>query len=78
MKTIVYNLQHENWEDDGGDHDPVILEIEDSEYEEIVMAGVLESDTPLFEKLSAARRDDAQSVTFPIQVDDVMTIWFTY
>jgi hypothetical protein len=73
MKTVAMNLQHENWEDDGGAHDVFVVQLEDDEFEELKNIEILDSESELYEKLHSR-----QVFTFPLTIDAVMTVWYKY
>jgi hypothetical protein len=83
MKTIVVSLQHENWEDDGGDHDPFVTQIDDNDYSALVESDILkiydddgnDSDhATLIERLRAGKCEPF----YPLRIDNVFTIWYEY
>lgn len=68
------NLQHENWEDSGGAHDVFVVELEDDELVELESLSILESESPLFEKINKHRK----SVLYPLTVDAILSVWYSY
>lgn len=74
MKTIVLTLQHENWEDDGGAHDAFIIELQDEYYEELKKVSVLDRESELYAAIDSANILN----NFPITVDDVLNVWYSY
>ena len=77
MKTIVFNVQHENWEDDGGEHDVQIKQVDDALFAELENAkGSLVMDESPMTELEKA--PDLSVTTWPLQVDAVFTFWYSY
>lgn len=79
-KTIAMNLQHENWEDDGGDHDVFVVTISNEDYETLKALesdGLLSDESDLYERLTSALYSD-EPVSFPVTIDDALTIWYCY
>ena len=84
-KTYVVTFQHENWEDDGGDHDAFIVVVPESigkrleEVELLPMSCVeddedrAEPDADLVEALTTYRMPAPYSL--PIFIDGVLNIW---
>jgi hypothetical protein len=83
MKTIVVTLQHENWEDDGGEHDPFVTSVNDYDYKALMECNTLkmsddEGDDSDEAKLIERLREGAFEPVYPLQVDNVFTIWYEY
>lgn len=74
MKTLVISLQEQNWEDDGGDHDPFITQLNDADYAELQKGEVLSSESTLVETL----RKNTIVEVFPMTIDAVETVWISY
>jgi hypothetical protein len=83
MKTIVVTLQHENWEDDGGDHDPFVTSVNDRDYKALVGCDTLkmyddEGDDSDHATLVNRLREGAFDPVYPLRIDNVFTIWYEY
>ena len=76
-KTVVIVMQEQNWEDDGGSHDPFVVTISDEDYEELRAVSMLErsgAHEELYERMNAGMIDP----TYPLQIDDVLNIWYEF
>jgi mannitol/fructose-specific phosphotransferase system IIA component len=76
-KTVVIVMQEQNWEDDGGSHDPFVVTISDEDYEELRAVDMLErsgAHEELYERMNAGMIDP----TYPLQIDDVLNIWYEF
>lgn len=91
MKTYVCSLQQENWDDDGGDHDPFIIQVTDEEGAKLEAAHAV-ADCRLIRYVDMADPDDAahpyaeESLiilqnevatpwVFPMEIDGVLNFW---
>ena len=86
MKTYVVVMQDENWQDDGGDHDPFVVQISDPE-----IAARLEQQPTIPNWIDPADPDDMSrpnadltlalekgkltEITYPLQIDGVLNFW---
>lgn len=78
MKTVVITLQHENWEDDGGDHDAFVAQISEDDYNLLIEKDTLYKsgdDSELYERILESVVSDPQ---FPMQIDNVLNVWYFY
>lgn len=78
MKTVVIGMQEQNWEDDAGAHDPFITTISDEDYQEIQNIEIMEcsgAHEDLYNRIEAGVVSDP---TFPMQIDDVLMIWYEF
>jgi hypothetical protein len=73
MHFIAVSLQEENWEDDGGDHDPFVTTVTTAELGQIQAGGTLKEGDPLIKKLRAAT-----PVQLPVQIEWIGTVWTKY
>ena len=76
-KTVVIVMQEQNWEDDGGSHNPFVVTISDEDYEELRKVELLEQSgahEELYERMNAGMIDP----TYPLQIDDVLNIWYEF
>ena len=83
MKHIAMNLQHENWEDDGGDHDPFVVAISDEDFDtlqarlnsaEYVICANEDTDDGVF----LARICENVVTEFPVTIDDCVVVWTSF
>jgi hypothetical protein len=77
MKNVVITLQEENWEDDGGDHDPSLVTISDDEFAQLQIeheAGDTVSSNRNDEILKMI--DTAPSPALPCEMHGVFGIWY--
>ena len=84
-KTYVVTFQHENWEDDGGDHDAFIVVVPESIGKRLEQVNLLpmgyvadnedraEPDADLVEALTTYRMPEPYPL--PISIDGVLNIW---
>lgn len=82
MKTAVVVLQHENWEDDGGDHDPRLVTIADPDF--AFLASLAETDDADARIAERSEMDRVRAILaaaatpgLPCQLDAVFNIWFS-
>ena len=91
MKTYVCTMQQENWEDDGGDHDPFIIQVSDEEgqwLESFVESASLlpgrhineddkeEMEMPYADMVLLIRRSKvALPWSLPITIDGILAFW---
>jgi hypothetical protein len=73
MKTIVCSLQEQNWEDDGGDHDPFVVQVSDTEF-----ADLTKDDEIVDSAVADDLRDRGIPLTAPVTIDWVGTIWYKF
>lgn len=79
MKTLVVSFQHENWEDDGGEHDPEIIQISDEDFVMLDSIDVLDrGDADQEELYNRLLSSIIREPEFPLQIDYAMTVWFSY
>ena len=76
-KTVVIVMQEQNWEDDGGAHDPFVVTISDEDYEELRQIELLER-SGAHEELYERMNDGMIDPTYPLQIDDVLNIWYEF
>lgn len=82
MKVAV-NLQEENWEDDGGAHDPFILDLDLLRQREPAIADRIENavrndlSSVMLGKVDPNIFDDCTAEP-PCMVDGVLPLWFSY
>lgn len=79
-KNIVVVMQHVNWEDSGGDHDPALVTVDDKLFEELVnYTSTHQDECPeqLRDALSLVIRD-TQPPALPCTLDAVFNIWYDY
>ena len=77
-KTVVIVMQEQNWEDDGGAHDPFVVTISDEDYEELKGVDIMERSgqhEDLYDRVWKSIVADPQ---FPMQIDDVLNIWYEF
>jgi len=75
-KTVVIVMQ-ELAGDAGGAHDPFVVTISDEDYEELRQIELLErsgAHEELYERMNAGMIDP----TYPLQIDDVLNIWYEF
>jgi hypothetical protein len=72
MKNIVINVQEENWQDDGGAHDPFAITVTEEDYQFLKSDGV-KSDDEIEVIL-----DRSPYVDLPAQIDDVFVVWTSW
>lgn len=76
MKILAVNLQDQNWDDDGGDHDVFLIQVEDDVAEDIANLDedeCLSTDSALHKIITDSAMDLPYS--FPISIDGVYSIW---
>lgn len=76
MKHVVIVQQEENWEDDGGSHDPWVAEVSD---EQLAVLDKLDRKRGI----SVEERDwvlalPTASVTFPCEIHGVFNFWYSF
>lgn len=71
---IIVSFQDQNWEDDGGAHDPVLLHVTADQLERLVKTGVLSKDSNLYTELEAAHA----SVPMPVAIHWYGAVWTSY
>lgn len=77
VKTVVIAEQEQNWEDDAGAHDAYVVKISDEDYEELKKIHMLEK-SGSHEELYNRVCDGIITPEFPIQIDDVLNIWYEF
>lgn len=86
MKTFVINFQDVNWDDDGGDHDPFVIQMEDEDMiarlhsTEFIPGNINTSEPDDMKRKNADLKiaiDNAIIVNpeYPLTVDGVFVIW---
>jgi hypothetical protein len=75
MKIIVVVVQQENWEDDGGDHDPNIFEVDDADFDWVAKLHDKVTSGDMVDKFYTAARQIPVGI-FPMQIDGVFNIWW--
>ncbi len=74
MKNVVVSFQHENWEDDGGDHDPKLYSVSDEMFDRLEkLEGMDEVYSEDFEDIVLS-----PSPELPCTLDGVFNIWYKY
>jgi hypothetical protein len=79
MKTVVIVQQNDNWEDDGGDHDPLLISLSDADFITIKTwhdtgEPISDSDHDRLGLMLAA----GTPCTCPCNLDGVFNIWWRY
>lgn len=77
-KTVVIVMQEQNWEDDGGAHDPFVVTISNEDYQELKGINIMERSgqhEDLYDRVWDSIVRDPQ---FPMQIDDVLNIWYEF
>lgn len=77
MKTVVMVMQEQNWEDDGGAHDPFVVQLSDEDYQELKSIGILEK-SGAHEELYDRVWNGIIEAKFPLQIDDVLNVWYEF
>lgn len=78
-KTVVVTIQHNNWEDDGGDHDPSVYEVDDSLYQDLVHMSREHASNSYDDVEDLGERLEKCVVTtpkYPMSIDGVFNIWY--
>ncbi len=84
---IAINVQEENWEDDGGAHDPFVIDLDllaqtDAALADMLKAGIAEGEDALpiltSDQASALGSDDIRVKSFPCEISGAMAVWFSY
>jgi hypothetical protein len=77
MHNVVVVMQEENWQDDGGEHDPILVTVNDSELKVLQDAESSVVGTDLnYEIRSILERAPAPSL--PCELTAVFNIWYGY
>ena len=83
MPNIAINLQHEEWEDDGGAHDPFVIDLDALRVIDATLADVMTAAISDPENIPMITRDSADTLnldsvraSFPCMVDAAFAVWF--
>lgn len=86
-KNVVVVMQQENWEDDGGDHDPVLFQVSDKDFDFLETLRQQVSDSATVDQVFSIGRDAVNSiltmmqaspdVRAPCMVDAMFNFWYT-
>lgn len=71
---IIVSFQDQNWEDDGGAHDPALLHVTTDQLEQLSKTDMLSKDSDLYNELDAAR----VNVPMPVTIHWYGTVWTEY
>jgi hypothetical protein len=80
MRFAVVSFQHENWDDDAGMHDPVILELNDADWDHYISnvkddpSSVLSNEG--YEYLQGLAIES--SIPHELKIEWIGTIWWSY
>ena len=71
---LIVSLQDQNWEDDGGAHDPSLLHVTADQLAQLNKADTLSTESDLYTQLDAAR----VAVAMPVTIHWYGTVWTSY
>lgn len=75
-KNVVVVLQHSNWEDSGGDHDPILVSVSDELFDELETHSRSTSLSCPESVRDAVRK--SKRISAPCTVDAVFNIWYDF
>lgn len=75
MQTVVVVCQHENWEDNAGEHDPILTCLSD---EDFIKLQAIKDVVPFDEIENIIASGIINKPEYPIQIDGVFNIWYTF
>ena len=76
-KTVVLTTQHENWDDDGGDHDCFAITVEDADFIKLKKLSEDVCDEGDFADI-IIRAIPKTPEDYPLLIDGIFTIWYRY
>lgn len=79
MKRVVIVMQEENWEDDGGDHDPDLIKVSDKDFDRLVELhnkGTINGDE--HDEVRAIISTGQTQWEFPCEIHRIFNFWHRY
>jgi hypothetical protein len=80
MRYAVVSFQHENWDDDAGMHDPVILELNDADWNAYIELAKADPsfilDNGAYEYLQGLAIES--SIPHELKIEWIGTMWWSY
>lgn len=77
-KNIVLVTQEQNWEQDGGEHDPEAWTVLDADYVALQKMESNDPDENDFYDIQEILKRSTPITEFPVMIDAVMNIWFVH
>ena len=74
--NVVVVRQQENWEDDGGSHDPILLTVTEDVFTELERLEAADAEPMNIDFV--AKLLSGPDLTCPCQLDGVFNIWWTH
>lgn len=73
-KNVVVVMQQSNWEDSGGDHDPILITVDDQMFEELETCA--NSIEPFCSDSIREAVFECERPSLPCTLDAVFNIWY--
>lgn len=77
-KNIVLVTQEENWQDDGGSHNPIALTVSEEDYLLLRQLEKKDPDEVAWEVIDNILDRSTKIDKFPIMIDGLFNIWYKY
>lgn len=75
MPYYIVSFQDQNWEDDGGAHDPVLVELSEDDWRKLMDISVLPKDSEFYTQIEESYVGPS---VLPVLVSGYGTVWTSW